>query len=154
MLNELMRALHSFRRSYWWLGPPESHSVRAIVVNDENEFLLVLHRYQKGWFLPGGGVRRRELGTDAIRRVVREETGLSNLRIQDHLGTYHSQNEYKHDAIDVFVCRVAGALTPRRDLEIQEARSFPIADMPFDTSPVTRRRIAEYWKEAVITGKW
>ena len=154
MLNEVMRVLHGIRRLYWWLARPQSHGVRAIVVNDENEILLVRHRYQKGWFLPGGGVRRRELAAGAIRREVREETGLSNLRIEGCLGTYHSRREYKHDVIEVFVCRTSAALTPRRVLEIQEARFFTIANMPLATSPATRRHIAEYRKEAVITNEW
>lgn len=99
-------------------------------------------------------MRRRELAAGAIRREVRKETGLSNLRIEGRLGTYHSRREYKHDIIEVFVCRASAALTPRRALEVQEARFLPIANMPLATSPATRRRIAEYRKEAVITNEW
>ena len=57
--------------------------VRIAVFNNQNEVLLVKHSYEKGWFLPGGGVDRGENILDAVKREVFEETGLTSLEIVD-----------------------------------------------------------------------
>jgi len=33
---------------------------RAIVLNSQNQILLVKHTYQPHWYIPGGGVKKRE----------------------------------------------------------------------------------------------
>ncbi len=52
--------------------------VRAIVVNDHDEFLLVRpHGYGEGeWTLAGGGVEQGETLHQAMRREIAEELGL------------------------------------------------------------------------------
>jgi len=72
-------------------------SVRKVVVGvilykgkegKEDEF-LILHRTLgwKGWEFPKGGVERKDRFEDelALRREIREETGLSNIRILGRL---------------------------------------------------------------------
>lgn len=53
--------------------------VRAVVVNDHGEFLLVRpHGYREGeWTLAGGGVEDGETAHQAMRREIAEELGLS-----------------------------------------------------------------------------
>lgn len=53
--------------------------VRAIVVNDKGEFLLVRpHGYRDGeWTLAGGGVEDGETVHEAMRREIAEELGVS-----------------------------------------------------------------------------
>ena len=52
--------------------------VRAVVVNDHGEFLLVRpHGYREGeWTLAGGGVEDGETVHQAMRREIAEELGL------------------------------------------------------------------------------
>jgi ADP-ribose pyrophosphatase YjhB (NUDIX family) len=61
-------------------------SVAAIVINDKREVLLLDHvlRPKSGWGFPGGFLDANEAATDAIRREVKEETGieLDGLRFQ------------------------------------------------------------------------
>lgn len=61
-------------------------SVAAIVVNDKREVLLLDHvlRPKSGWGFPGGFLDAGEPAADAIKREVKEETGihLSDLRFQ------------------------------------------------------------------------
>jgi ADP-ribose pyrophosphatase YjhB (NUDIX family) len=53
-------------------------SVAAIVVNDKREVLLLNHvlRPKSGWGFPGGFLDADEPAADAIKREVREETGI------------------------------------------------------------------------------
>ncbi|HEY2865538.1 MAG TPA: NUDIX hydrolase [Pyrinomonadaceae bacterium] len=53
-------------------------SVAAIVINDRREVLLLDHvlRPKSGWGLPGGFLDAGEQAHEAVRREVREETGI------------------------------------------------------------------------------
>jgi 8-oxo-dGTP pyrophosphatase MutT (NUDIX family) len=60
-------------------------SVAAIVINDKREVLLLDHvlRPRSGWGFPGGFLDAGEQAADAIKREVKEETGigLTELRL-------------------------------------------------------------------------
>jgi len=59
-------------------NPKKEVSVMAWIENDQGSLLLVRQvAGQKLWTLPGGKVRRNESLERALRREVREETGLS-----------------------------------------------------------------------------
>lgn len=53
-------------------------SAAAAVVNDERKVLVLKHllRPDGGWGLPGGFIDAREQPSDAIRRELKEETGI------------------------------------------------------------------------------
>ena len=53
-------------------------SAAAVVLNNRKEVLLLNHvlRPYSGWGLPGGFIERGEQPEDAIKREVREETGI------------------------------------------------------------------------------
>lgn len=57
-------------------GQPVS-TVGALIVNGRGELLLVqTHKWSHRWGIPGGKIRRGETCEDALRREIREETGL------------------------------------------------------------------------------
>jgi len=68
--------------------PKFTASVVAIVSNPKGEVLLLEHllRPASGWGLPGGFMKPHEQPEDAIRRELREETGLELADVQ-HLKT-------------------------------------------------------------------
>lgn len=55
-----------------------THIVAAagVVLNEKNEVLLV-NTYNDGWVLPGGEVEIGENLIEAVRREIREESGIS-----------------------------------------------------------------------------
>lgn len=145
-------------RLYTRLRRPRTFGVRAVVARADGTLLLVRHTYLDGWYLPGGGVRRGESAEAAIRRELREEIGVAEGRIERLLGLYHSRNEGKDDHIAVVVVALddapaaaAHAADPR---EIAEICWVGLSAVPDDTSPATRRRIAEYRNHALGLGAW
>jgi ADP-ribose pyrophosphatase YjhB (NUDIX family) len=59
-------------------NPKKEVSVMAWIENDQGSLLLVRQAAgQKLWALPGGKVRRNESLEHALKREVREETGLT-----------------------------------------------------------------------------
>jgi 8-oxo-dGTP pyrophosphatase MutT (NUDIX family) len=104
--------------------------------------LLVKHTYQPGWFLPGGGVRRKETLTAVAHREVWEEVGARLGELQ-FWGLYTNLLPEKSDHITVFLCHdyvIEG--TP--DFEIQSVQAFPLDRLPPDVSIGSQRRIEEF----------
>jgi ADP-ribose pyrophosphatase YjhB (NUDIX family) len=144
--------VHRLRRLYWRLARPTTLGVRCLVVRD-GRVLLVRHSYERWWYLPGGGVERGESFGEAARREVAEETGLSvgPLRV---FHAYLNCGEGKIDHVVVF-CAEAADGEPRADgAEIRDVGFFPPDAPPADTSPATRRRLAEYAGVAPLADRW
>ena len=62
---------------------------RAIVLNAQNQILLVKHTYQPHWYIPGGGVKKRESAKSAVLRELKEEVGISVIGEPELFGIYH-----------------------------------------------------------------
>jgi ADP-ribose pyrophosphatase YjhB (NUDIX family) len=62
-------------------------AVRALVMDADDHILMVRLVYPHGafWVLPGGGIDDGESVTDALRRELREETGLVDPVIDGHV---------------------------------------------------------------------
>jgi len=132
---------------------PVTFGVRAVVLGPEGKLLLVKHTYDKYWYLPGGAMKRGEEAEAALRREVREELGIAELRIERKLGTYVSTREGKRDTIEVFVAEAA-AMGKRQRLEIAAAEWFAPDALPADASPATQRRIAEFKGQRTPDTSW
>ena len=131
--------------------------VRGLVLDDQDRVALVLHTYIDQWFLPGGGVKRNEGYGQALMRELREEIGVSDVRVERVLGVYHNRQELKDDHVVVFVARTTmpGIEVRITDtFEIQQARWFALDELPEDLSPATARRIAEYRASLTGFGDW
>ncbi|MCD2316421.1 NUDIX domain-containing protein [Sphingomonas sp. IC-11] len=143
-------------RLYWKLVQPRTFGVRALLVDPAGRIALVRHQYVAGWYLPGGGVDKRESAEAAIRRELLEEVGLADVTLRRVHGVYHNRVEGKDDHVVVFLCDVADpdAITIADPREIAEVGWFACDQLPPGTSPATRRRITEHLQERQGWGEW
>jgi ADP-ribose pyrophosphatase YjhB (NUDIX family) len=154
----LLRVADRARRVVWRLVGPRMIGVRAIVVRpDDGRVLLVRHSYgPEAWYLPGGGVKRRETIEQAVRREVREEAAIEITGPVRLLGAYSNLREGKSDHICVFVVEHWRSTGGDADAEIAESTfvdPFPHA-LPPATSAGTRRRLAEWQQGAIGSFDW
>lgn len=146
-------------RMLWRITGPRTIGVRAVLLDPAgSRVALVRHTYLDGWYLPGGGVKKGESTLAAIRRELREEIAIENVRIAHVLGVYHSMREGKDDHVVIYIAHAVTdgdtPLCPTDMIEIEQARWFALDDLPDSLSPATRRRIDEYRSAASIAERW
>ncbi len=127
---------------------------RTMVLKEDNQVLLVRHTYAPGWLLPGGGVDRGETVFQAAMREVREEAGIIAEEAPRLHGIYLNDRQFKGDHVVCFVLRNFREEGFKPGLEIAEARFFPAADLPSDTTGGTRRRILEVLEGLPPSREW
>lgn len=125
---------------------------RALVVRGD-QVLLVSHTYNKGWFTIGGLVERSESPLDAIKRELREEAGIHVTSEPQFVQVYHSLYNGKDDYVFFYWVKAFNEKT-FSCFEIEEAKWFPINNLPEGTTPATKRRIEEYLGLRKIELQW
>ena len=127
---------------------------RGVVTDADGRVLLVEHTYVPGWYLPGGGVERRELAEAALCRELVEEAGVEVIG-RPRLVSIHS-NGKKHPGDHVLIYRVEAwkpcPATQRG--EIHALDWFAPNDLPAKVTPATRRRIEEVLGGAPTDPHW
>ncbi len=137
----MMRLLYLVYKAYCFLFRPVTLGVRVLLIR-QDQVLLVRHTYLKGWFLPGGGVKRHETFEQAARREAREEVG-AEIHTLKFVGAYSNFAELKSDHNLVF-SSTDFVLHEKHDHEIAEARFFGLDALPQDVWPGHRLRLEEY----------
>ena len=125
--------------------------VRAIILNDRDEVLLQRRLDLDCWGLPSGSVELDETALGALKREVREETGL-DVRLAEPMAlysgpsqrfTYPNGDEVQCFSIAFIVRRWAGE--PKADgLEGSEVRFWPISGLPPDLVPIHAGTLADF----------
>ena len=112
-------------------------SVAAIVVNENGEILLLNHvlRSDLSWGIPGGFIANGEQPEAAVRREIREETGLEleNIKLI-RLRTINRHIEILFSASPVGTARV-------QSLEINELGWFKVNEMPEKMSRIQKQML-------------
>ncbi len=133
------------RLAYWGLVAPRlggrnSPMVYQAVVSCERGVLLAVRNDLRGWELPGGHAGLGESGEEALRREVREETGLEVV-VERRVGDYRRTGFAPHTA-RVFTCRaVGGSLRPSPETPV--VRWFDPGALPSTLFPWYRGPLAD-----------
>ncbi len=144
LMSTFMSHLHKLRSLYWRVFKPTILGAFTIVSRKGSEVLLVRHTYQKGWFLPGGGLQKGETFQAAAFRELKEECGIeaASLHLQ---GVYLNTFSGARDHVCVFVVSsFTGEPRAADPREIAEARFFPVQELPADLKRGHRDRILEH----------
>ena len=122
------------------LSPTVLGAVGA-VFDDGGRVLLVRHRYEPGWRLPGGGVGRGEPPQAGVLRELKEEVGLTG-GTAAFFALYTRRAGWATNVVALY--RVTGAqISFRPNLEISAICHAEPAAPPDGCTPATLRRLAE-----------
>ena len=116
---------------------------------------LVKHSYVEGWHLPGGGVEPGETLREALARELMEEGEIALAGPPVMHGVYFNASVSRRDHIALYVVReFCQEREPTPGREIVAHGFFARESLPEDTTPGTRRRIAEVLEDAAISERW
>jgi len=132
---------------------PVAFGAHAIVLDAEGRVLLVRHSYVRGWHFPGGGVRGGEPADAAVLRELTEEVGLASYSSCEFYGLFTRKVGPATNVIALYRLKdVTIAFEP--NLEIRKVMWADSANPPEDTSPGTRRRLAELTGKTPVSPYW
>jgi len=130
--------------AWWGLAAPRVLErapllvVQGVVRSEQGKILLAVRSDLRGWELPGGTPEPGELVEDALRRELREETGL-RMVIQRVVGDYVRTGFRPHTA-RVYLCQAAGGtLEPSREtlvLRWFDPNALPDTLFPWYRAPI------------------
>ena len=112
-------------------------SVAALVTNDEGKILLVNSPW-RGWEYPGGLIESGETFEKALRREIREESGVE-VEIERFVGICKNVEK---DIVNIdFVCRYVGGDLTTSDESTEVGWFTPQEAFERITFPLTRKRL-------------
>jgi 8-oxo-dGTP pyrophosphatase MutT (NUDIX family) len=135
-------AFQTLRRSMWFVTRPDVRGVLAVPVTPDGKVVLVRLTYDKGWNLPGGGLKSGEDPQAAILRELTEEIGLSAHGEVRCLGEFQHRPDRRRGRTTLFLVTDV-RYEFRRSLEIEELAAFAPDALPPGTTPLTAKKIAE-----------
>lgn len=123
----------------------------AFILNEKNELLLQLRNKapeKEYWSIPGGRVEMFETFEEAVKREVKEETGIE-VHVIDLLGICNHiiQNEKSHWVSPSFLCKIVAGepqiLEPTKHLDM---KWFSLNNLPDKITITTQNAIENYQK--------
>ncbi len=146
VLNKLIR------RTQRLLGAA-TVGVRAIVINENRQILLVRHTYTPGWYLPGGGVNNGETASAAIIRELKEETGITVMGAPMLFSIYFHVLDGVNDYPVLYIVNQFNQ-TKVSSPEIAEVKWFDFETLPQETTACTKKRLNEFFQQNALIEHW
>ena len=109
------------------------------LIFEQGRVLLAHRRDIDWWNLPGGGMELGETVDEAVRREVREETGLE-VAVEYLVGVYSKPQ--KREVVLTFHCRVTGGTLTTTE-ESRNCCYFVPNELPPNTLPKHRQRVED-----------
>ncbi len=135
----------------------ETSGVRVILCKN-NSILLIKHRYDDFWVLPGGGIKTNEKPKDAAIREILEETNIKILNLNSlvKLGIYLNNQNRKKDLVHVFTSKnnenekhqwdeMRGKKCLLGRIEVKKQGWFSVSQLP-KISLATKKRLSEFFR--------
>ena len=150
------RVLSRLFHAWFLLRRPMTFGVRGFIFdNQSRSVFLIRHTYVPGWQLPGGGVEVGETVFDALRREIFEEANIEIVSPPTLKSIHLNLRASRRDHVALYFVTDFRQLGPKLpDREIAEAGFFPLDALPPETTPATRRRIAELFDVATPAEEW
>ncbi|EZX23464.1 hypothetical protein V070_00945 [Staphylococcus aureus C0673] len=130
--------------------PTPKTDVRALILNEKNEILLVEDPKTKTWSLPGGFADIGISPVENIIKEVQEETGL-NVSVSNLIAVYDTnksnpENSLAHYYKLIFYCKkISGNLTT--SIETSSVAFFDLKELPqLSTKRNTKKQIIDCFK--------
>lgn len=134
------------------LATPTAFGVAGLVHNNDDQILLVRHRFGRQWQLPGGGVFCGEPPARAVLRELAEEVGLRG-GSACLFGLYTRKVGWTSNVVALYRI-LEGEVRFVPNVEIEAICFTDPHDPPEATSPATRRRFAELTGKVAPTCYW
>ena len=142
LVRAVVTAFQQARRALWFVWRPNVRGVLAVPITPEGKIVLVRLTYDRGWHLPGGGLKRGERPRDGALRELTEEIGLTGHGEVECVQSFEHRPDFRRGTSTLFIVRdVRYAF--RRSIEIEDAAEYDLDSLPAATTPLTRRKIAE-----------
>lgn len=147
----IRRGLHV----YWRFARGMTLGVRGVVLDGEGRVFLVRHSYVSGWHLPGGGVETGESALQSLERELMEEGRIALTAAPQLHGLFFNRRISRRDHVAVYVVRDwRQDRMPEPNREIVACGFFAPDDLPPDTTPGTRLRLAEVLENRAVVADW
>lgn len=136
-------------------------TVRAIVINNKNEVLMMYSKLFNDYTFPGGGVKNHETLDEALLRELSEEVGAIDVTIKERVGRI---KEYKYSISDspevyrqisyYFVCEVgsygATNLVPSELYHGLEPKFLNVEEVIKHNKEINKTRINQNGMQTVL----
>ncbi len=156
MVEKRSKWRHRLFHTYFLLRRPMTLGARGVVLDDkEKSVFLIRHTYVPGWQFPGGGVETGHTVEETLKKELMEEGNIELTGRPQLFAIYHNAHASRRDHVALYVCRSFRQITPFiANREIAEAGFFKLGALPPDTTPSTRRRLAEILDGADVPLDW